>query len=111
MIPLSWYLIVSALLFSIGLFGVVARRNAVAILMAVELMLNAVNINLVAFWRYQAGPVGAQADTLISTTSWAWAVFVLTVAAAEAAVGLALVISIYRRRDSVIAEDLDLLKN
>ena len=104
MIPLSWYLLVAAALFSIGLFGVMSRRNAVAILMGVELMLNAVNINLVAFWRYnntpQEQPMGL-----------AWAVFVLTVAAAEAAVGLALIISIYRSRDSVVAEDLDLLKN
>jgi multisubunit Na+/H+ antiporter MnhC subunit len=52
MIPLSWYLLVAALLFSIGLYGVMVRRNAVAILMSVELMLNAVNINLIAFWRY-----------------------------------------------------------
>jgi NADH-quinone oxidoreductase subunit K len=102
MIPLSWYLLVAAALFAIGLYGVLARRNAVAILMGVELMLNAVNINLVAFWRYRAPnqPVGL-----------AWAVFVLTVAAAEAAVGLALIISIYRSRDSVVAEDLDMLKN
>lgn len=102
MIPLSWYLVVAAALFCLGLYGVLARRNAVAILMAVELMLNAVNINLVAFWRYLTPdrPVGM-----------AWAVFVLTVAAAEAAVGLALIISIYRRRDSVVAEELDLLKN
>lgn len=100
-IPLSWYLIVAAALFCIGLFGVMSRRNAVAILMSVELMLNAVNINLVAFWRFQDPqlPVGI-----------AWAVFVLTVAAAEAAVGLALIISVYRNRDSVIAEDLDSLK-
>jgi len=101
MVPLSWYLIVAALLFCIGLFGVMARRNAVAILMAVELMLNAVNINLVAFWRYlqpefQAGVV--------------WAIFVIAVAAAEAAVGLALIISVYRSRDSVVAEELDSLK-
>lgn len=102
MIPLSWYLLVAALLFCIGLYGVVARRNAVAILMSVELMLNAVNINLVAFWRYM--------DPTRST-GLAWAVFVLTVAAAEAAVGLALIISVYRSRDSVIAEELDLLKN
>lgn len=108
MIPLSWYLIVSAALFCIGLYGVLARRNAVAILMAVELMLNAININLVAFWRYQlpdapAVPVGGPVGMV-------WAVFVIVVAAAEAAVGLALVISVYRRRDSVIAEDLDSLK-
>ena len=102
MIPLSWYLFVAAALFCIGLYGVFARRNAVAILMAVELMLNAVNINLVAFWRYM---------TPERSVGMAWAVFVLTVAAAEAAVGLALVISVYRSRDSVIADDLDLMKN
>ncbi len=102
MIPLSWYLLVAAALFCIGLYGVFARRNAVAILMSVELMLNAVNINLVAFWRYM---------TPERSAGMAWAVFVLTVAAAEAAVGLALVISIYRNRDSVIADDLDLMKN
>jgi NADH-quinone oxidoreductase subunit K len=106
MIPLSWYLLVAALLFCIGLYGVIARRNAVAILMSVELMLNAVNINLVAFWRY-----GSVLNQGAPPTGWAWAIFVLTVAAAEAAVGLALIISIYRRRDSVIAEELDLLKN
>ncbi|MDJ0755679.1 MAG: NADH-quinone oxidoreductase subunit NuoK [Ardenticatenaceae bacterium] len=101
MIPLSWYLIVSACLFCIGLYGVMARRNAVAMLMAVELTLNAVNINLIAFWRYNnpGEPIGV-----------AWAIFVLTVAAAEAAVGLALIISIYRQRDSVVAEELDILK-
>lgn len=102
MIPLSWYLIVAALLFAIGLFGVMSRRNAVAILMAVELMLNAVNINLVAFWRYVWYE---NVDGLV------WAVFVLAVAAAEAAVGLALIISVYRSRDSVVAEELDTLKN
>jgi NADH-quinone oxidoreductase subunit K len=101
MIPLSWYLIVSALLFCIGLFGLLARRNAVAMLMAVELMLNAVNINMVAFWRFRAPE---------ESTGLAWSIFILTVAAAEAAVGLALIISVYRRRDSVIAEDLDSLK-
>jgi NADH-quinone oxidoreductase subunit K len=101
MIPLSWYLFVAALLFCIGLYGVLARRNAVAILMAVELMLNAININLVAFWRYR---------TPDQSIGLVWAIFVLTVAAAEAAVGLALIISVYRNRDSVIAEDLDLLK-
>lgn len=104
MIPLSWYLLVAAALFSIGLYGVLARRNAVAILMGVELMLNAVNINLVAFWRYSR-------NVLDQPVGMAWAVFVLTVAAAEAAVGLALIISIYRSRDSVVAEELDSLKN
>ncbi len=102
MIPLSWYLLLSAALFSIGLFGVLARRNAIALLMSVELMLNAVNINLIAFWRYL---------TPDRSVGLAWAVFVLTVAAAEAAVGLALIISVYRNRDSVVVEELDTLKN
>ncbi len=102
MVPLSWYLLVAAALFCIGLYGVFARRNAVAILMSVELILNAVNINLVAFWRYM---------TPDRSVGMAWAVFVLAVAAAEAAVGLALVISVYRSRDSVVADDLDLMKN
>ncbi len=100
-IPLSWYLIVAAALFSIGLYGVLARRNAIAILMGVELMLNAVNINLVAFWRYQVPSAEG---------GLAFAAFVFIVAAAEAAVGLALILSIYRRRKHVIIEDLDLLK-
>ena len=102
MIPLSWYLLLSAALFSVGLFGVLARRNAIAVLMGVELMLNAVNINLIAFWRYL---------TPDRSVGLAWAVFVLTVAAAEAAAGLALIISVYRNRDSVDVEDLDTLKN
>lgn len=112
MIPLTWYLIVAALLFSIGAFGIFARRNAVAILMAVELMLNAVNINLIAFWRYRVllNP-NPDFPFFTVTSGWVWAIFVLTVAAAEAAVGLAIIISVYRRRDSVIAEELDLLKN
>jgi NADH:ubiquinone oxidoreductase subunit K len=101
MIPLSWYLILAAGLFSIGLFGVLARRNAVAILLSVELMLNAVNINLVAFWRY--GDVAQMAGQV-------FAIIVFAVAAAEVAVGLALVISVYRRRNTVVAEELDLLK-
>ncbi len=101
MVPLWMYLVVAAGLFSIGLFGVLARRNAIAILMSIELMLNAVNINLVAFWRYR---------TPVDLSGQAFAAFVFVVAAAEAAVGLALIISIYRRRQSVIAEDVNMLK-
>lgn len=101
MIPLSWYLVLAAGLFSVGLFGVLARRNAVAILLGVELMLNAVNINLAAFWRY--GDVTQMAGQV-------FAIIVFAVAAAEVAVGLALVISVYRRRNTVAAEELDLLK-
>ena len=101
MVPLQWYLMVGAVLFCIGVFGVLARRNAIAILMGIELMLNAVNINLVAFWRY-VEPGAA--------TGQVFALFVLTVAAAEAAVGLALIIAIYRHRASVNVEEVNLLK-
>jgi len=101
MIPLSWILILSAALFSIGLFGVLARRNAIAILLGVELMLNAVNINLVAFWRY-LDPV--------RMTGQVFAIIVFAVAAAEVAVGLALVISVYRNRKTVVADELDMMK-
>jgi NADH-quinone oxidoreductase subunit K len=95
------YLLVAAALFCLGIYGVLSRRNAVAILMGVELMLNAVNINLVAFWRYVApGNVAGQA----------FAAFVFVIAAAEAAVGLAIIIAVYRSRRSVIVEDVDLLK-
>jgi NADH-quinone oxidoreductase subunit K len=100
-IPLSWYLILAAALFCIGLVGVLSRRNAIAILLGIELMLNAVNINLVAFWRYldpaqMAGQV--------------FAVIVFAVAAAEVAVGLALIISVYRRSNTIVADDIDLMK-
>jgi NADH-quinone oxidoreductase subunit K len=101
MIPLSWYLYLSAGLFSIGLFGVLVRRNAVAILLSVELMLNAVNINLVAFWRY--------GDTTLMTGQ-VFAIIVFAVAASEVAVGLSLIYSVYRRRSTVIADELDLMK-
>ena len=100
-IPINWYLVVAAALFCIGLYGVLSRRNAIGILMGIELMLNAVNINLVTFWRY--------IDPL-RQTGQIFAIFVFTVAAAEVAVGLALVIAIYRNRDTVIIEEIDLLK-
>jgi NADH-quinone oxidoreductase subunit K len=101
MVPLSWYLTFAAALFALGLYAVLARKNAVAILMGVEIMLNAVIVNLVAFWRY-----GNPADI----AGQAFAVIVFAVAAAEAAVGLALIISIYRQRDTVMAEQIDLMK-
>ncbi|HZM21127.1 MAG TPA: NADH-quinone oxidoreductase subunit NuoK [Anaerolineales bacterium] len=101
MVPLSWYLILAAALFSVGLFGALSRRNAVAILLGIELMLNAVNINLAAFWRY--GNVTDMAGQV-------FAIIVFAVAAAEVAVGLALVISVYRQRNTIIADDIDILK-
>lgn len=101
MIPLSWYLVAAAALFCIGLFGVLARKNAIAILMGVELMLNAVNINLLAFWRYQDPQ---------TTAGPAFVAIVFVTAAAEVAVGLAIIISSYRRRGTVVAEDINTLK-
>jgi len=101
MVPLWMYLLVAAGLFCIGVYGVLARRNAVAILMSVELMLSAVNINLIAFWRFNA-------PTLIA--GQVFAAFVFVIAAAEASVGLAIIISIYRSRRSVIVEDVNLLR-
>ena len=101
MIPLFWYLLLSAALFSIGLFGVLARKNVIAILLGIELMLNAVNINLVAFWRY-LDPT--------QMSGQAFAIIVFAVAAAEVAVGLALIISVYRRRKTTVADALDMLE-
>jgi NADH-quinone oxidoreductase subunit K len=100
-VPLSWVLIVAAALFCIGLFGALSRRNTVGILLGVELMLNAVNINLVAFWRYMEPNLVA---------GQVFALFVITVAAAEAAVGLAMIISIYRSRLTVNVDEVDTLK-
>jgi len=101
MVPLVWYLLLAAALFCIGVYGALARRNAVAVLMGIELMLNAVNINMVAFWRY---------TDVQQLTGQLFALFVITVAAAEAAVGLALIIAIYRQRNTVNVEELDLMK-
>jgi len=101
MISMNWFLIFAAALFSIGLYGVLARKNAIMILMGIELMLNAVNINLVTFWRYTDPS---------DVTGQVFAVIVFAVAAAEVAVGLALVISLYRQRKSVAADEINLMK-
>ncbi len=99
MIPLSHYLIVSAILFAIGTAGVFLRRNLITILLSVEIMLNAVNLSFVAFGRY-LGNVDGQIITF----------FVMTVAAAEAAVGLALVIALFRHRESLNPDAFTSLK-
>jgi NADH-quinone oxidoreductase subunit K len=100
-VPLEWVLIVAGALFCIGLFGTLSRRNTIGILFGVELMLNAVNLNLIAFWRYlEPNDVSGQV----------FALFIITVAAAEAAVGLAMIIAIYRTRLTVNADEVDTLK-
>ena len=100
-VTLDHYLLLSAALFSIGLFGVLTRRNAVGVLMGLELMLNGVNLNLVAFNSLlHRSALGGQMFTL----------FTITIAAAEATVGLALVVSLFRARRSVRVDEADLLK-
>ncbi|HYM21404.1 MAG TPA: NADH-quinone oxidoreductase subunit NuoK [Candidatus Kapabacteria bacterium] len=99
MAPLSHYLIVSAILFSIGAAGVLFRRNAIVIFMCIELMLNAVNLTLIAFSQF----LGDQQGQIL-------VFFVMTVAAAEAAVGLAIVIAIYRNKETTDIDSLNLLK-
>ncbi|MDY6892602.1 MAG: NADH-quinone oxidoreductase subunit NuoK [Chloroflexota bacterium] len=97
------YLILSAVMFCIGLYGALAKRNAIVILMCIEIMLNAVNIAMIAFSRYVV-------PDMVLLTGHVFAVFVMAVAAAEAAVGLAIIINIYRSRQSVDVEQVDMLK-
>ena len=97
---LNHYLIVSALLFCLGLFGVLARRNLLVIYMCLELMLNAANLALVAFSRFNGTPDG---NTFVF--------FIITVAAAEVAVGLAIIVQLYRRRGTVQVDELTALKD
>jgi NADH-quinone oxidoreductase subunit K len=100
--PLQGYLVISALLFSIGLAGALTRRNAIIVLIGIELMLNAANLNFIAFWRYSADP---QALTGIM-----FAIFSIGVAAAEAAIGLALIIAIYRHYKTADVDRIDSMK-
>jgi len=100
-IGLEHYLALSAILFSIGLYGALAKRNAIVILMSIEIMLNAVNIAMVAFSRYIVP---------LLLTGQVFAIFVMVVAAAEAAVGLAIIIAIYRSRETIDVTKVDLLK-
>ena len=97
--PLTAYLVLSALVFAIGLFGVLSRRNAVGILLGIELMLNAVNINLVAFARFHADVAGL-----------VFALFTIAITVAEVGLGLAIVIVIFRVRRTIDADRLDLLR-
>lgn len=99
MIPLSWYLILAGMLFTIGVVGVLTRRNAIVIFMCIELMLNAVNLTFVAFSHY-----------LNSMDGQIFVFFIMTVAAAEAAVGLAIIVAIFRNKATVNVDDINLMK-
>ncbi len=98
-VPLDWYLILAGLLFAIGTVGVLVSRNAIVIFMAIELMLNAVNLTLVAFSHYLGENDGQVLVFLV-----------MTVAAAEAAVGLAIILNVFRTRESVNIDDINLMK-
>jgi NADH:ubiquinone oxidoreductase subunit K len=102
MTPLQGYLIISALLFAIGLAGAVTRRNAIVVLIGIELMLNAANLNFIAFWRFGPNPE--------ALTGVVFVLFSIAVAAAEAAVGLALIISIYRHYKTSNVDQIESLK-
>ncbi len=99
MIPLSWYLALSAVLFTIGVTGVIIRRNAIQMFMCIELMLNAVNLTFVAFSTY-----------FQDVTGQLFVFIVMTVAAAEAAVGLGIIIAIFRNRESLDVDEANILK-
>ena len=101
-VGLQHFLVLSAILFAIGMFGALSRSNAVGVLLSIELMLNAVNVMLVAFACYVQSPQPLAGQM--------FAIFIMTVAAAEAAVGLAIVITVYRLRNTIQVDEIDLLK-
>jgi NADH-quinone oxidoreductase subunit K len=98
-IPLEYYLIVSAVIFVVGTIGVITRRNAIIIFMSIELMLNAVNLTLVAFSTF-----------LGDTAGQIFVFFVMSVAAAEAAIGLAIVLALFRAKNTIYVDEVNLLK-
>jgi NADH:ubiquinone oxidoreductase subunit K len=101
-VSLYHYLVVSGLLFGLGVFGVLARRNAIAVILGIELMLNAAALNFIAFWRF-LGDGGEAAGPVFT-------LLIITVAAAEAAVGLAIVLTVYRKFHSVNVDEVDLME-
>jgi NADH-quinone oxidoreductase subunit K len=105
MITLGHYLVVSGILFAIGFAGVMVRRNIIIILMAIELMLNAANLSLVAFSRFHVGATGAP-----NYNAQVFVFFIITVAAAEVAVGLAIIVALFRVRQTTHVEDITTLK-
>jgi len=99
LVPLSWYIVLSAVMFSIGVFGFLSRRNLIIIFISIELMLNSVNISLVAFSHY-----------LQSMRGQIFVFFIITVAAAEAAIGLAILIAFHRNNPTIKVDEINLLK-
>lgn len=106
MLTLNHFLVLGAVLFCIGLYGAISKRNAIAVLMGIEIMLNAVNITMVAFSFFNH----ATKDYSGRLTGQVFAIFIITVAAAEAAVALAMIIAIYRKRSTVDVGEIDMMK-
>ena len=110
MVPLSWYLILSAILFSLGVLGFLLKRNIITIFMSIELMLNAVNLTFVAFanfWNQNADKLG---HPIVPLSGQVFVFFVMVVAAAEATVGLAIIIAVFRTRETLNVDRVNLLK-
>jgi len=104
-IGLPHFLTISAILFSLGLYGIITRRNAVMLLMGIELVLNAANINFVAFSRYSAGELSQMMTGQVAS------IFVIVLAACEAAVALAIVLNIYKRFNTINVDEVDMLRD
>ena len=107
MVELQQFLILGAALFCVGMYGALTRRNTVAVLMSIELMLNGLNVTFVAFNRFLQPPAGAAGSLFAGQV---FALFIIAVAAAEAALGLAIVIAVYRLRHTVQVDELDTLR-
>lgn len=105
-IPLEWYLILSAAIFTIGAMGVMLRRNAIVLFMSVELMLNAVNLSFLAFAKFRTAGTG-----MVDVDGHAMSFFVIALAAAEAAVGLAIILAIFRHRKGINVDEANLMRH
>jgi NADH-quinone oxidoreductase subunit K len=110
MVPLAWYLVLSAILFCLGILGFLLKRNIITIFMSIELMLNAVNLTFVAFANYWNEHAKAVAQNVVPLSGQVFVFFVMVVAAAEAAVGLAIIISVFRTRETLNVDRVNLLK-
>ena len=111
MIPVSWYLALGLFLFTVGVVGVISRRNPIVIFMCIELMLNAVNLTFLAFARYLPfASTGTEAAVRAHMGGQTMVIFVMAVAAAEVAVGLGIIMAIFRLRDTVDVDEMNLLR-
>lgn len=106
MIPIEYWLVFSSLLFAVGAYGVLTRRNAIVVLMSIEVMLNAANINLVAFSSYHSSLHGGPPDP----SGQVFALFSIAIAAAEVAIGLAILLSVYKRYDTIDVDKINILR-